>query len=69
MVVIYALIQSVEFDSQTAYQVYPERRADQQAFRLGIIPVDRRTGRVVELVEVDKRVSVSGIPASTPKWN
>ncbi len=45
MIVIDALIQSVEFDSETALQVYPESRADQQAFCLRIIPIDRKTGR------------------------
>jgi hypothetical protein len=43
VVVIDALIQRVEFDSETALQVYPESRADQQAFCLRIIPIERKT--------------------------
>jgi hypothetical protein len=43
-IVIDALIQSVKFDSEAALEVHPESRADQQAFCLGIIAVERRTG-------------------------
>jgi hypothetical protein len=43
-IVIDALIQSVKFDSEAAFEFHRDGRADKQAFCFGIIAVERKTG-------------------------